>query len=84
VKTLVGYVPQDDIVHEDLTVQENLVMAHALRSGFKDVKEGRNVVNEVCELPTWSPQRDVDPSPNDWRHEWLKDCCNAVNGQLGS
>lgn len=47
VKTLVGYVPQDDIVHEDLTVQENVMMAHALRSGFKDIKDGKIVVDEV-------------------------------------
>jgi ABC-type multidrug transport system ATPase subunit len=47
VKTLVGYVPQDDIVHEDLTVHENIVMAHALRGGFKEQKDGKAIVDQV-------------------------------------
>lgn len=51
VRNLVGYVPQDDIVHEDLTVLENIVLAKNLRGGFKEAKEGHTVVNEVC-LPT--------------------------------
>lgn len=48
VKTLVGYVPQDDIVHEDLTVHENVMMACSLRGGFNELRDGRAIVNEVC------------------------------------
>jgi ABC-type multidrug transport system ATPase subunit len=51
VKSLFGFVPQDDIVHEDLTVQENVLMAHALRVGFQEVREDRAIVYEVCQSP---------------------------------
>lgn len=47
VKTLVGYVPQDDIVHEDLTVHENIMMAYSLRGGFNELRDGKAIVNEV-------------------------------------
>lgn len=50
-KALFGFVPQDDIVHEDLTVEENIITAHALRVGFREAREGRNIVYEVRPLP---------------------------------
>jgi hypothetical protein len=65
VKALFGFVPQDDIVHEDLTVEENIITAHALRVGFREAREGRNIVYEVRPLPpllTCKP-RDSDFSP---------------------
>lgn len=52
VKGLFGFVPQDDIVHQDLTVLENVMMAHALRVGFQEVREDSNVVYEVRVLIT--------------------------------
>lgn len=39
--------PQDDIVHEDLTVLENIYLAKNLRGGFRDAQESHNVVHEV-------------------------------------
>lgn len=42
-----GYVPQDDIVHEDLTVHENIMLAHSLRGGFNELRDGKAVVDEV-------------------------------------
>jgi ABC-type multidrug transport system ATPase subunit len=47
VATLVGYVPQDDIVHEDLTVYENIMMARALRGGFKELGDRKAIVDQV-------------------------------------
>eukprot|EP00892_Ulva_mutabilis_P003872 jgi/Ulvmu1/1857/UM012_0013.1 len=49
VRELVGYVPQDDTVHEDLTVLENIYLAKNLRGGFKAAREGQGVVNEVLD-----------------------------------
>jgi ABC-type multidrug transport system ATPase subunit len=47
VKGLSGFVPQDDIVHEDLTVYENIAMAHRLRVGFHEARAEHNLVYEV-------------------------------------
>ena len=47
VKALMGFVPQDDIVHEDLTVRENIAMAHSLRQSLRDRQEHSSVVSEV-------------------------------------
>jgi ABC-type multidrug transport system ATPase subunit len=47
VKKLVGYVPQDDIVHEDLTVEENINMSRLLRGGFREAREGQLITHEV-------------------------------------
>jgi ABC-type uncharacterized transport system ATPase subunit len=63
VKGLSGYVPQDDIVHEDLTVKENVAMAHALRVGFRTARADHNTVFEArshgacsrCALSLTSP-----------------------------
>lgn len=47
-KGIVGFVPQEDIVHEDLTVRENLVYSARLRlSAGKTVKEQMEVVDDV-------------------------------------
>ena len=50
VKGLSGFVPQDDIVHEDLTVEENITVAHALRVGFRAARNDKDVVQQVCAL----------------------------------
>lgn len=47
-KRLNGFVPQDDIVHEDLTVEENIKLANALQSTMTQYRQGKdNICNEV-------------------------------------
>jgi ABC-type multidrug transport system ATPase subunit len=47
----VGFVPQDDIVHEDLTVRENLEFSARLRLPFdRTVEQRENLVNETLAL----------------------------------
>eukprot|EP00884_Botryococcus_braunii_P009426 jgi/Botrbrau1/18485/Bobra.0072s0065.1 len=50
-RRVMGYVPQDDIVHEDLTVRENLAYSAWLRSekGMKTAAKGQ-VVDDVIDL----------------------------------
>lgn len=50
-QSVVGYVPQEDIVHEDLTVRENLVYSARLRlSSSKPRREQLDVVDDVLDL----------------------------------
>lgn len=48
---IVGFVPQEDIVHEDLTVRENLVYSARLRlSATKPLKEQLAIVDDVINV----------------------------------
>ena len=50
-KGIVGFVPQEDIVHEDLTVRENLVYSARLRlSAAKPLKEQFAIVDDVINV----------------------------------
>lgn len=50
-KAIVGFVPQEDIVHEDLTVRENLVYSARLRlSAAKPLKEQLAIVDDVINV----------------------------------
>ena len=39
-RDIMGFVPQDDVVHDDLTVRENLLYAAMLRLPIPDKGEG--------------------------------------------
>jgi ABC-type multidrug transport system ATPase subunit len=47
IKTHIGYVPQDDIIHNELTVESSLMYAAHLRLMDFSIAEKRNKVNEV-------------------------------------
>jgi ABC-type multidrug transport system ATPase subunit len=48
---IVGFVPQEDVVHEDLTVRENLVYSARLRlSAAKPLKEQLAIVDDVINV----------------------------------
>lgn len=48
---IVGFVPQEDIVHEDLTVRENLVYSARLRlSAAKPLKEQLAIVDDIINV----------------------------------
>lgn len=50
-RTITGFVPQEDIVHEDLTVRENLVYSARLRlSAGKPLKEQMALVDDVINI----------------------------------
>jgi ABC-type uncharacterized transport system YnjBCD ATPase subunit len=50
-QSITGVVPQEDIVHEDLTVRENLVFSARLRlSATKPLKEQMAVVDDVIDI----------------------------------
>lgn len=50
-RDIVGFVPQEDIVHEDLTVRENLVYSARLRlSAAKPLKEQMALVDDVVNV----------------------------------
>jgi ABC-type multidrug transport system ATPase subunit len=47
VKTLIGYVPQDDIIHRELTVDQTLYYAARLRMGQVDPELMANKIEQV-------------------------------------
>ena len=50
-QAITGFVPQDDIVHEDLTVRENLVYSARLRlSKGKSVAAQMAIVEDVIDV----------------------------------
>ena len=50
-QSIVGFVPQEDIVHEDLTVRENLVYSARLRlSAAKPLREQLAIVDDVINV----------------------------------
>jgi ABC-type multidrug transport system ATPase subunit len=58
-KSLVGFVPQDDIMHRDLTVNENLKLYALLRLPKKmSHKDKCNVLEEVIHILGLSNIRD--------------------------
>ena len=57
---LVGFVPQDDIMHDDLTVYENLLYSAQLRLPTSmTVEQKRAIVEDVVEILDLSRIRDV-------------------------
>ncbi len=46
---LIGYVPQDDIIHQDLPVQQVLNYAFQLRVPHKTGADGKQLINDILE-----------------------------------